>query len=191
MGSCVHTFAHQVGGDGGRSKTAGAKPQANDNEHAVVHLQADSGARRQDAAKTRTLVVRVVDADGKPIQGARVFRNHVFKPTGANQVPAGARLVQIENKDYLTDAGGNAAVDLSGTSVDLRLWVTKAGFVPLHAMWAKQFQSDGDLIPEEFTFQLEHGTEIGGVVVDKEGEPTKGVKVEVRDPDEGTIFLGV
>jgi hypothetical protein len=122
----------------------------------------------------RTITVHVVDADGKPMQGAHIFRNHVYKPDGTNQV-------KIENRNYLTDAEGKAVVHLSGTSVDLRLWATKTGFVPLHAMWAKEFQSDGDQIPKEFTFRLGRGTEIGGVVVNQQGEPIEGVKVEVRD----------
>ena len=48
-------------------------------------------------------------------------------------------------------------------------------------MWAKEFQSDGDQIPAEFTFRLERGTEIGGSVVDEQGKPIRGVKVEVKD----------
>jgi hypothetical protein len=51
----------------------------------------------------------------------------------------------------------------------------------MHAMWAKRSQSDGDRIPLEFTFQLQRGTEIGGVVTDEDGEPIDGVKVKVRD----------
>lgn len=128
----------------------------------------------EPAAETRTITVHVVDSDGKPIEGAHVFRNHVYKPDGAGKL-------EIENMDYLTTANGKAVINLSGTSVDLRLWTRKSGFVPLHAMWAKQFQSDGDQIPMEFTFPMERGAEIGGVVVSEQGAPIEGVRVEVRD----------
>ena len=95
--------------------------------------------------------------------------------------PEGTDKPKIENQDYLTDAEGKALIRFSGTSVDLRIWVRKTGFVPSHAMWAEQFQSDGDKVPEEFTFRLTRGTEIGGVVVDEKGEPIEGVKIEVKD----------
>ena len=134
------------------------------------------------AAETRTIKVIVVDADGKPTQGAHVFRNHVYQPDGTDKP-------KIENQDYLTDADGKALIRLSGTSVDLRLWVRKTGFVPSHAMWAKQFQSDGDQVPEEFTFRLTRGTEIGGVVVDEKAAPIEGVKIEVKDQTAGRFHL--
>jgi RNA polymerase sigma factor (sigma-70 family) len=136
----------------------------------------------EPAAEMRTITVHVVDADGKPMAGAHVFRNHVYKPDGTNQV-------KIENMDYSTTADGKAVINLSGTSVDLRLWAKKSGFVPLHAMWATQFQSDGDQIPMEFTFQMGRGTEIGGVVVSEQGAPIEGVKVEVRDRTADSFHL--
>jgi hypothetical protein len=124
--------------------------------------------------RTRTITIRVVDPDGRPIKGVKVFRNHVFNPGGEERP-------KIENKDYRTNAKGEAVVALSGKSVDLRLWVEKNNFTPLHAMWAKKFQADGDQIPAEFTFQLEHGTRIGGIIKNEQGEPIEGVKVEVLD----------
>jgi hypothetical protein len=63
--------------------------------------------------------------------------------------------------------------------VDLRVWVSKPGYVPLHAMWAKQFQSDGDQIPAEFRFEMKTGTKIGGVVHDEKGRAIAGAKVEI------------
>ncbi len=132
------------------------------------------GHLESDENKTRRITIRVLDPDGKPLKGIKVFRNHVYEREGAERP-------QIENKDYWTDAQGKALVALSGKSVDLRIWARKANFIPLHAMWAKQFQSDGDQIPAEFTFQLQPGTVIGGIVENEEGEPIEGVKVEVRD----------
>ena len=80
--------------------------------------------------KRATITIHVVDEDGKPVQGAHVFRNHAYTPNDGGRP-------SIENKDYRTGADGKAVVDLSGASVDLRLWVTKADFVPLFAIWAK------------------------------------------------------
>ncbi|MEZ6077337.1 MAG: carboxypeptidase-like regulatory domain-containing protein [Pirellulaceae bacterium] len=80
---------------------------------------------------------------------------------------------------------------LSGISVDLRLWVTLDGYVPLHAMWAKKFHSDGDQIPDQFTFTMQSGTEIGGMVVDEAGAPIAGAIVEVQEPAVGGLAFGV
>ena len=140
----------------------------------AIAQELEPASPRRNVEEPRTIAIRVLDADGEPLQGAEVFRNHVYERAGVERP-------RIENKVYLTDAGGMAVVSLSGTSVDLRLWASKEGFVPLHAMWAKQFQSDGDRIPKEFTFRLDRGTEIGGVVVDESGGPIEGVKVEVQD----------
>ena len=137
-------------------------------------LRREGAPPQQVVVQSRTITIHVVDEDGKPVQAARVFRNHVYK------LDDGGR-PSIENKDYRTGADGKALVALSATSVDLRLWASKAHFVPLFAIWAKDFQSDGDQIPEEFTFRLQRGTEIGGSVVDERGKPIGGVKVEVQD----------
>ncbi len=120
------------------------------------------------------MTIRVVDPDGQPIEGAVVFRNYVHMPEGAEQR-------KIENETYRTDAEGNTRVKLPGRNIDLRLFVSRQGFVPLHAMWAPQLQSDGHQIPDEFTFPMQSGTRIGGVVKNERGEPIAGVHVEVKD----------
>ncbi len=131
-------------------------------------------SQENEESPSRTITIRVVDPKGKPMKGVKVFRNHVYKLEGVERP-------KIENDNFWTDSEGTAVVTLSGTSVDLRLWATKKNFVPLHAMWAKQFQSDGEQIPDEFTFQLQHGTTIGGVVTNEKGEPIEDVTVEVLD----------
>lgn len=128
----------------------------------------------QEGKPSHAIIIRVVDPEGKPLKGVKIFRNHVYQPDGEERP-------RIENKEFRTDSAGTAVVSLSGTSVDLRIWATKKDFVPLHAMWAKRFQSDGDQIPDEFTFQLQQGTKIGGIVTDENGEPIEGVKVEVEN----------
>ena len=125
-------------------------------------------------AQIKTIQIHVVDENNKPIENATVLRNHVYAP-GESQRS------KIENAKFDTDASGTTAINLSGMPQDLRLWVTKNGFVPLHAMWAVQFQSDGHAIPDEFTFAMKRGTEIGGVVVDEMGHPIPNVGIAVRD----------
>lgn len=149
----------------------------------IATWQSDGGTLRQSLLEfaqkhqsvvQRTMTVFITDEAGTPLANANVFRNHVFEFEPDKP--------HIESIHISSDADGRAIVPLSGTTVDLRLWVTLDGFVPLHAMWAKKFQSDGDQIPNEFTFQMQAGTEIGGVVVNENGQPISGAIVEVQEP---------
>ena len=133
---------------------------------------------RKEAKAGRTFVVKVVDADLKSIRDVRIFQNYVRVIPDPNRSDTFAR---IENATQFTDDSGMTKLKLADTPKDLRIWASRPGFVPLHAMWAKQFQSDGDQIPEQFTFKLVRGTKIGGVVIDEQGDPIAGVKIEVRD----------
>ncbi len=122
-----------------------------------------------------SMTLRVLDVSGKPIADAKVFQNHIL------ETPNGKRPTTIKNHDYFTDSKGDAVITWKGSSKDLRIWISKPGFVPLHAMWAKDFQMDGDKLPTVFPVMLEVGTEIGGIVTDEHGEPIEGVKVEIMD----------
>ena len=130
---------------------------------------------KKASADQHAMLIRVVDADGKPIGGAKVIQNQVLN------TPQEARSTTIKNQNYLTDSNGEAVVEWTGESKDLRIWISKPNYVPLHAMWAKDLQTDGDQLPSEFQFEMEAGTEIGGVVTDEEGEPLEGVQVEIMD----------
>jgi hypothetical protein len=121
------------------------------------------------------LKVIVVNEAGAPIADARVFQNHVHRRPGA---PPGSK-VNIKNKHYRTNASGEVILTWEGETVDLRIWASHPGRVPLHAMWSTNFQSDGGKIPAEFRFVLKPGTAIGGVVQDKTGRPIAGAKVEI------------
>ena len=140
-------------------------------------------AQRHQAAVPRTMTVFVTDETGKPLAGADVFRNHVFEFEKDK--------AHIENQHYTSNEAGEVSLTLSGTTVDLRLWVSLDGHVPLHAMWAKKFQSDGDQIPSQFTFSMQPGTEIGGSVVDERGQPVSGAIVEVQESAVGGLAFGV
>lgn len=128
------------------------------------------------------MTIFITDAVGKPLANANVFRNHLFE--FEKDKP------HVEDLRLSSDADGKAIVPLSGTSLDLRLWVTLDEFVPLHSMWAKKFQSDGEQIPKEFTFRMQAGTEIGGVVVNENGQPISGAIIEVQEPAVGQLAFG-
>jgi protocatechuate 3,4-dioxygenase beta subunit len=126
----------------------------------------------------KSLKVFVVDAQNKPLAGAKVFQNQVHMPPLA---PSANKRTAIKNHNYVTDSAGLAILTWPGESVDLRIWVSKTGYVPLHAMWAPELQSDGDQIPHEFQFVMKKGTKIGGIIKDEDGKPVKGAKVEIRN----------
>ncbi len=122
----------------------------------------------------RTLTVRVIDADRQPLADVRIYQNHIFFAERAEKH-------LLENSHHTTDARGIAVLEMKGKNVDLGLWVSKDKYCPLHAWWAPKYQTDGGQIPDEFTFELERGTSIGGLVKDEQGQPIAGVLVAVEN----------
>src|SRR5438876_3731090 len=116
----------------------------------------------------RTLRVVVLDPDGKPLPGASV---HSGIWTEEKDFKA--------NHDYTTDAAGAAAVELPKTYYILRLWARKKPFVAMWAGWEQAELAGGKGVPAEYTFRLESAVTAGGRIVDEEGRPIAGAKVEV------------
>jgi hypothetical protein len=79
----------------------------------------------------------------------------------------------------MTDANGQVAVLVPDPPRLFRIWTQKEGYVPLFAQWWPEHQADGHKIPNEFTFPLPTGSEIGGVVKNDDGDPIEGAIVEV------------
>lgn len=123
------------------------------------------------------LLIRVLDNKDQPVSGARIFQNHVYLPDGA---PDDRKNDQLKNHYYTTNENGQVSLSWPGDSVDLRIWVSHPGFVPVHAMWAESFQPDDHEIPKEFSIRLSPGTTIGGVVRDETGKPVAGAFVEIK-----------
>lgn len=148
----------------------------------LIHAQdAKAPANRND--ELRTMVVQVADDRGMPLEKARV---HVsvwpFKDYKGPKIP---------NKDYMTDAKGNASIKVPRRLMILRLWASKAG----HVARFVNFDYGGDLdndpqVPETFRFRLEKGAEVGGTIKDEKGQPIAGVKVavsvNVEEPEWGS-----
>jgi protocatechuate 3,4-dioxygenase beta subunit len=127
---------------------------------------ADAGAQKGTAK--RTILVRAVDSDGRPLPATKIhagiWTNEPFK----------------HNQDYVCDPKGETVVELPRKFYILRLWADRNGYVPLFAHWEQEeIESDKDSIPKEFTFHLPKGTTIGGVVKDEDGHPIAGAKVGV------------
>ena len=115
----------------------------------------------------RTLKITVLGPDKKPIPKAKLHAAIWAKEPAKT------------NRDYVCDDRGEAVVDLPQQIDILRLWATFDGHVGLFAHWSQKFQADGADIPDEYTFQLEQGTIIGGTVVNEDGKPIPGVGVGI------------
>lgn len=78
-----------------------------------------------------------------------------------------------------TDAEGRSQIRLPDLRPDaVRVYPTKAGFVPLRIYWDKG--TNPALIPKTATVPMHPGTAWGGVVQNEQGEPIPGVKVIVH-----------
>ena len=113
--------------------------------------------------------IRVVEAGGKPLPGAKV---HSSVWTQEKNFKA--------NHDYVCDADGQTDIELPKSVELVRIWARQEGFAPMWTQWWPEQQADGNQIPEEFTFRLQKGTTIGGIIQDADGKSIKGVKVEAK-----------
>jgi beta-lactamase regulating signal transducer with metallopeptidase domain/thiol-disulfide isomerase/thioredoxin/protocatechuate 3,4-dioxygenase beta subunit len=123
---------------------------------------------KHDDPPQRTMRVRVLGPDGRPMVGVRIHRSVWTRKPGARG-----------NLDVVTDEGGEVTLEVPETLYIWRLWArAQGGYVPLFAHWEMAENPEQNL-PAEFTFRLDRGTTIGGTVRDPDGKPIKGVAVEV------------
>lgn len=123
--------------------------------------------KRQFAETKGSMRIRVVGPDGQPTGGAEIHASIWTDEKGFKAT-----------RDYTCDEQGQTEIELPRTLTLLRIWASKDGFVPLIVQWQPQEEPDGYLIPDEFTFHQQVGTEVGGVVVNEENEPIEGVEIE-------------
>ncbi|MBN1910063.1 MAG: hypothetical protein JW818_10015, partial [Pirellulales bacterium] len=122
-------------------------------------------------ASTRTMLIHVVGPDDRPVAGATVYANCSWDYKGKHI---------IKNRSLTSDVRGQVTLPLPKTHTLLRIWVSKDGYPPWFAQWWPENQSDGHLLPKEYTFKFKKGTVIGGVVKNEDGQPIEGATVEVE-----------
>ena len=120
-------------------------------------------------ASDRAMRVVVLDPLGKPVPGAKVVASvwtheKDFKAT----------------RDYATDAAGAARVELPGAFFILRLWASKQSLVSMFAGWEEAELASGGDVPAEYTFRMAPPVSAGGRILDEDGRPIAGAKVQVR-----------
>ena len=129
---------------------------------------------RHAEAPLRTFDVRVINArTGRPEPGVTI------------------RVSLGMNKEGTSDTDGRYRV--TGTVREfaiLQVQIQKPGFVPLRVMWDNTSAEIPVEIPREYTFTLEPGSTIGGVVQDEQGRPVAEARVLLSIPSTGNQEAG-
>jgi beta-lactamase regulating signal transducer with metallopeptidase domain/protocatechuate 3,4-dioxygenase beta subunit/thiol-disulfide isomerase/thioredoxin len=119
-------------------------------------------------AAPRTMRVAVLDPHGKPLSGAKIHAGIWTEEKGFKA-----------NRDYETDAMGLAHVELPKTLTILRLWAGKEPLVRMFANWEQNELATIRRLPDSYTFRLEPAVSAGGRIVDEQGQPIRGARVQV------------
>jgi RNA polymerase sigma factor (sigma-70 family) len=130
------------------------------------------------------LRVVVQGPQGEPLSGANVTASIWTHEKGFKAT-----------RDYKTDGAGAAQVELPKTFTIIRLWASKGPFVTMVAGWEENELASIKEFPAEYTFRLELGVAAGGRIVDEQGKPIAGAKVQVMmasdlKPDNGDGRMG-
>jgi RNA polymerase sigma factor (sigma-70 family) len=129
-------------------------------------------------AAAKSLRVVVLDQQGKPLRGADVHAGIWTEEKGFKA-----------NRDYVTDDSGAARVELPKTFTILRLWAHKKPFVQLFASWENDELASGNAVPAEYSFRLISTVLVGGRIVDEQGKPVAGAKVQAMLASKTTSAL--
>jgi beta-lactamase regulating signal transducer with metallopeptidase domain/thiol-disulfide isomerase/thioredoxin len=122
-------------------------------------------------SESRTMEVRVLDANGGPLAGASVY---------ANILPMQRqRSKEFPNRTYTTDERGRAEIEIPRRLRIMRLWPSREGYVPLFVGFEEGQHEEGRLLPDQYEFRLQKGRQLSGRVVDEEGNPVSNAKVQV------------
>jgi beta-lactamase regulating signal transducer with metallopeptidase domain len=153
-----------------RLSAGGAQPEraaasTPEPEHPKTAAAANAAAHEKPK---RSMQIHILGPDGKPMSGVQVLcavwtRTHI----------------EDGNHGYTSDDRGQIGMDLPDGIYILRLFAEAKGHVPLFASWEERDDPETSL-PAEFTFRLKRGTVIGGIVINRDGLPIKGVIVDVK-----------
>lgn len=130
------------------------------------------GLRADDASPDsglRAIEVRVTNEQGEPLAEASV-RTSVWLPKGRRGPP---------NREYVTNQQGVATIEVPRRLRILRVWTRTPHHVPAFWGFEEDRHDEGRGIPDRLDFRLAAGTRLSGTVVDENGAPVAGVRVEV------------
>lgn len=132
-----------------------------------------------------TINVKVVDAvSGEPVPHSAVTvptLSPVYGARGSNQW------------HFPTDAKGEVVVRVPGVTVAFNqfgLAASNASHAMRYADWNNQTPPVRAILPAEYTFRLERGGTVGGIVRDEQGKPLAGVRVALWGNGAGAYWNG-
>ncbi|MGL4942912.1 MAG: carboxypeptidase regulatory-like domain-containing protein [Thermoguttaceae bacterium] len=135
---------------------------------AVANVDSAQGVQPRDG-QYKSFALTILDETGQPVPRAKFMFGGMPAPLG------------VEKTINDMDAGiGNAETDENGLYImtfpvnelkDIRclfFWIDTPGYAPYNGYWNRP---EADPIPSEFQVKLEKGTTIGGIIIDKDGNP--------------------
>jgi thiol-disulfide isomerase/thioredoxin len=138
--------------------TQAAPADAPKGETAAAEIQPESPSVR----------VRIFDPDDNPLPDAGIRASIWTTEKGFKS-----------NREYTTDADGFARVELPCSYYIVRLWASKKPYVTMFSHWEQDELAGGKQLPAEYTIHLERGVEAGARIVNEQGQPIFGAKVQV------------
>jgi len=124
-----------------------------------------------------TIVGRVVDRDGKAVEGAEVRGHRELKTT---QGRWRSSTEHVDSRHAETDADGRFTLKNVGTG-EFKVSVKHDEMMP-----AGQDLTIGESPPDEVTFVLEPGIRLSGTILEADGSPAAGLTVNVSGPTGAT-----
>ncbi|MCA9129477.1 MAG: carboxypeptidase regulatory-like domain-containing protein [Planctomycetales bacterium] len=147
--------------------------QIKSNNNQNKRNSSDSKAQETVDEEARSMLIRVLDEQSKPLEGVDVY------VTGIDHV----RRRNVPRIHYLTDATGTTVIKFREGTLSLQLWPNVLGYVPQYVKLDEKKLS----LPTEYTFYFEKGERLAGRVVDDAGKPIEGVSVQVKT-DGGVVL---
>ena len=182
----IQSYAQQK-----REKNSGQ----NGNPRSKSQKETEQDHKEQDHKNVlpRLFQLNVVGPDGKPVPHVSVEIRTSPAPT-AKQIRRGKFIRTATYGPFTeTDKEGRLEIMLNEIPKRFNLSIKKPGYGPYWAGWSSQDHPDP--IPNEFTAKLDSGWSVGGIVVDPDGNPVEGVKVdpsvEFKKRPDVTSQLGV
>jgi beta-lactamase regulating signal transducer with metallopeptidase domain/thiol-disulfide isomerase/thioredoxin len=142
-------------------------------ENKNTESSADSKSQESVNEEARSMLIRVVDEQSKPLERVDVY------VTGIDYERRG----NLPRIHYPTDATGTTIIKFREGKLSLQLWPRLSGYVPQYVKLDEKKLS----LPTEYTFHFEKGERLGGRVVDDTGKPIANASVQVRT--EGEVAL--
>ena len=150
-------------------RTQAEPPAPAAQEEQPIAKVADESDDEDDGEDMRTLKIRILDEEGNPLPDATMTAGAIYA--------RGYKGYRIA-REHSADDNGTILLRLPKRVISMQLWTWQTSCVGEFKGYPEGTHDEGKLIPKEFEFRLAKGHPIGGRIVDVEGNPIEGVKVE-------------